>query len=85
MVIDIGPYAHAHPGGAFLLEHNIGRDVSKFFYGSYALEGNENYKGSSMRHSHSNMARKIANANRIGILKHDAVRWSLESIERNIF
>jgi cytochrome b involved in lipid metabolism len=29
-----------HPGGKFVIEHNIGRDVSKFFYGGYSLDGN---------------------------------------------
>jgi len=33
-------YAFQHPGGAFLLEYNVGRDISKFFYGGYALDGN---------------------------------------------
>ena len=69
MVIDIGAYAYAHPGGAFLLEYNVGRDIGKFFYGSYALEGNDSKKKDSYRHCHSNVARKIANLNRVAILK----------------
>jgi cytochrome b involved in lipid metabolism len=40
MVIDIAPYASAHPGGSFLLQYNVGRDISKFFYGGHALDGN---------------------------------------------
>ena len=28
---------YEHPGGDYLLEHNIGRDISKFFYGGYSL------------------------------------------------
>ena len=40
MVLDISDFAYHHPGGAFLLEYNIGRDISKFFYGSYSLDGN---------------------------------------------
>ena len=42
MVVDISSYAYNHPGGAFLLDYNVGRDISKFFYGSYALDGNGN-------------------------------------------
>lgn len=42
MVLDISTFAYCHPGGDFLINHNIGRDVSKFFYGSYALDGNHN-------------------------------------------
>ena len=73
MVVDIAYYAYAHPGGSFLLEHNVGRDVSKFFYGGYALDGNGETE--TQRHAHSNIARKIANKNRIGIIKLDSVRW----------
>jgi len=42
LVLDIGGYAYAHPGGAHLINYNIGRDISKFIYGSYALIGNSN-------------------------------------------
>jgi cytochrome b involved in lipid metabolism len=35
LVLDLTDYIPNHPGGAFLLQHNIGRDVSKFFYGGY--------------------------------------------------
>jgi cytochrome b involved in lipid metabolism len=27
-----------HPGGKFVVEANIGRDISKFFYGGYSME-----------------------------------------------
>ena len=37
MVLDLQNYANFHPGGKFALEKNIGRDISKFFYGSYAM------------------------------------------------
>ena len=62
MVLDIGAFAYHHPGGAFLLEYNVGRDISKFFYGSYALDGNNSKPGQpNERHAHSNIARKWAN------------------------
>ena len=35
LVLDVTKYMYAHPGGRYLLEANIGRDVSKFFYGGY--------------------------------------------------
>jgi cytochrome b involved in lipid metabolism len=38
MVLDIETYMAEHPGGKFSIEHNIGRDISKFFYGGYSLE-----------------------------------------------
>lgn len=38
MVVDISGFLLTHPGGRFALQHNIGRDISKFFYGGYTLE-----------------------------------------------
>jgi len=55
LVIDVADYMDNHPGGKFLLSHNIGRDVSKFFYGGYSLDGNLINK--PKRNTHSNMAR----------------------------
>jgi hypothetical protein len=40
LVLDVENYISWHPGGKFLLSHNVGRDISKFFYGGYNLEGN---------------------------------------------
>ena len=58
LVLDVTDYMFNHPGGKFLLEHNIGRDVSKFFYGGYAQDGNLIANGAaSVVYAHSNMAR----------------------------
>lgn len=38
LILDISKFMDNHPGGRFSLERNIGRDVSKFFYGGYILE-----------------------------------------------
>jgi len=40
MVLDLAPFIDHHPGGKFSLVQNIGRDISKFFYGGYSLENN---------------------------------------------
>lgn len=40
LVLDIESFVKHHPGGRFVLNHNIGRDISKFFHGGYSLEGN---------------------------------------------
>ena len=48
-----------HPGGRFALRHNIGRDISKFFYGGYSLEGNLERTKPPSGHVHSNLARMI--------------------------
>lgn len=39
-VLEIGDFISKHPGGRFVIEHNVGRDISKFFYGGYSLDGN---------------------------------------------
>ena len=58
MVIDVTNYVHNHPGGQFVLQQNIGRDISKFFYGGYSLEDN---MGSSPArgYTHSNYAKLV--------------------------
>lgn len=35
MVLDFGDFHMFHPGGKFVLEKNVGRDITKFYYGSY--------------------------------------------------
>jgi cytochrome b involved in lipid metabolism len=37
-VLSIESYLNTHPGSAYVLNHNIGRDISKFFYGGYAMK-----------------------------------------------
>ena len=60
VVVDIESFIDHHPGGKFVLQHNIGNDVGKFFYGGYALEGNLGPKPNP-GYAHSNYARKIVN------------------------
>jgi cytochrome b involved in lipid metabolism len=56
LVLNVGSYMDNHPGGRFLLSHNIGRDISKFFYGGYAMDGNL-VKGQALANTHSKIAR----------------------------
>lgn len=59
MVLDLGDYLKHHPGGRFVLVANRGCDISKFFYGGYSLEDNDqSVKG----HNHSNYAKLICNS-----------------------
>lgn len=58
MVLDVSNFKNHHPGGKFLIQHNIGRDISKFFYGGYSLE---NFDGNSHNFKHPNFARHIVN------------------------
>jgi cytochrome b involved in lipid metabolism len=68
LVLDISSFKLSHPGGKFVLEYNVGRDVSKFFYGGYTLETSSGLKP----HTHSNMARYIANSLIIARLEEKA-------------
>jgi len=38
LVLDVKEYMENHPGGRFLISHTVGTDISKFFYGGYALD-----------------------------------------------
>lgn len=64
MVLDMGSYIEKHPGGRFSIEANVGRDVSKYFYGGYALENINPVKP----HTHSNDARRLVDKLAIGYL-----------------
>ena len=61
LVLDVASFISYHPGGQFVLKHNIGRDISKFFHGGYSLEGNLGPKPAS-GYKHSNYARMIVNS-----------------------
>lgn len=60
LVIDLRKYHFHHPGGAFVLKQNIGRDVSKYFHGAFSMEN----MGSSRVFNwyHSTNARRIVNS-----------------------
>ncbi len=53
-----------HPGGKFNLTHNLGRDVSKFFFGGYSLVNSFNVKP----HTHSQPALDIVKSLVVGVL-----------------
>ena len=61
LVIDVREFVTYHPGGRFVLQKTVGTDVSKFFFGGYALDS-ESQKG----HNHSNYAKSVANDLAIG-------------------
>ena len=68
LVLDVSRFMGEHPGGHFTLEHNVGRDISKFFYGGYSLENQSKVP----EHAHSNDARKIVNGLIVGRLIQEA-------------
>lgn len=61
MVLDLGKFVTHHPGGKFNLIQNVGRDISKYFYGGYSLENNLTATPVTKGHNHSNYARLIVN------------------------
>lgn len=80
LVLNVTDYMDNHPGGKFLLEHNIGRDISKFFYGGYALDNND-VRGGSMTYAHSNVARSIVETLVIARLIHSSDKSKSEGTE----
>ena len=57
-VLDVSQFMNYHPGTVFSIQHNIGRDVSKFFNGAYSLENSPESK--VPHHTHSNDAKMAA-------------------------
>ena len=69
LVLKIEEYGWRHPGGSFVIEHNVGRDISKFFHGGFALAGNSTDPAASTpRIQHTNFARWIASDLAVGRL-----------------
>lgn len=65
-------FQNDHPGGRFFLEHNIGGDVSKFYYGGYSQ-----VPSSAMApYRHSNVARDIVSSLVVGYLHEKAMTFS---------
>ena len=38
LVLDVSKFSLTHPAGAFLINKNVGRDISKYFDGGYVME-----------------------------------------------
>jgi cytochrome b involved in lipid metabolism len=66
LVLNVSGYKWEHPGGSFVFDLNKGRDVSKYFYGGYSLEGGVR------PYTHSNVARSIVNSLIVGRLNDTA-------------
>lgn len=65
LVLDVKDYCKYHPGGKFVIKGNYGRDISKFFYGGYAME---NILEKPNLHAHTNQARALVNRFAIAVL-----------------
>jgi cytochrome b involved in lipid metabolism len=75
LVLDMSEYMFSHPGGTHLIEQNIGRDISKFFYGGYSLDGNLKMQKANTeqheKHAHTNVARKQMVKYIVGIMERE--------------
>lgn len=87
LVLDVSEFYKVHPGGKFVIEHTVGSDIAKFFYGGYSLEDNMKPKP-AFGFRHSNYARMIAND--IAVARFDCpetgsvvsdcrLRWDLDN------
>lgn len=79
MVLDVTDFKNHHPGGKFLIEHNVGRDISKFFYGGYAME---NFNGKPNNFKHPNLARIIVNSLITAKLEKSAPTFHAQIVKR---
>lgn len=52
------------------MKQTVGRDISKYFYGAYALEGNMNLKPgeANLAHAHTNIARRVMYNHIVGVM-----------------
>ena len=69
LVLDVEKWINEHPGGRFTLQKVVGSDISKFFFGGYALENN--LFGVAPGYTHSYYAKRIANDLAIGVYEKD--------------
>lgn len=71
MVLNVTEYVNQHPGGKFVLKINVGRDISKFFYGGYCLEDNLG-PAPARGYNHSNYAKLICDSLVVATYKPDS-------------
>lgn len=82
LVVDLAKYHFHHPGGAFVLKQNIGRDLSKYFHGAFSMENIGG--GRVFNWYHSTNARRIVNSLAIArYIKRAPVRIVNCILERN--
>ena len=65
LVLNLNGYERNHPGGKFNLTHNLGRDISKFFFGGYKLVN----VPKSSPYTHSAGALDIVKTLVVGVIK----------------
>ena len=71
LVLRTNGYEKIHPGGKFVIQKNLGRDIAKFYYGNYALTSGALTK----IYTHSARANRILHSMIVGVIEdqHDAI------------
>ncbi|CDW77376.1 UNKNOWN [Stylonychia lemnae] len=67
-IIDVESFLDNHPGGKNVLKWNVGRDISKFFYGSFQFTNMNNLE---QKNTHSSLGWQLANQMAIGRLENN--------------
>ncbi|CDW87608.1 cytochrome b5-like heme steroid binding domain containing protein [Stylonychia lemnae] len=67
-VIDVETFFDNHPGGRSLLKLNIGRDITKFFYGAYEFK---NINNVDIKNCHSSLGYQLATQMTVGRLENN--------------
>ena len=67
LVLNVSNFARYHPGGFFSIHHNRSRDISKFFYGGYQMNGSA--LSATKPYTHSNYS--VLTANKMVIAKYE--------------
>jgi Cytochrome b5-like Heme/Steroid binding domain len=67
LVLNVGNFSRYHPGGYFAIHQNRSRDVSKFFYGGYQMNGSS--LAATRPYTHSNYS--ILTANKMVVARYE--------------
>lgn len=78
LILEVADFMGEHPGGKFLLEHCIGKDVSKYFHGGYVLE----HSSGITPVTHSNIARIIVNGLAVATLNDQVPSFTASISEK---
>lgn len=87
LVLNLKDFTRWHPGGEFTLKYTVGRDVSKYFYGSYALDHNSGNPAASElsvpKWTHTNIARMIVNELAVARLVKDPTPHFVANVDHS--
>ena len=67
LVLNVGQFAKFHPGGYYAIHQNRSRDVSKFFWGGYQMNGSQLAATKPYRHSNYS----VVTANKMAFARYE--------------